>query len=316
IYWVDVEGGAATLIIAPSGQSLLVDSGWRKPDDRDAKRIYAVATGQAHLKKIDYFEITHYHADHLGGIEALAKMIPISHFVDHGARVETSGGVNAQNWAAYQVLATGGKRIIVKPGDRIPLKGVTITIVSSNGDLIAQPINGGGPNDALCQDAKRREPLRTEDPRSVGFLLSYGKFQFADLGDLPWDQEDALACPVNRLGKVDLLQVTCHGMSASGAPQQLWALQPAVAVINNGPRKGGTAVVFETVKQIPGLQDIWQVHRALASDDAHNTSEPQTANLEPEAECHGNWLKAEVKPSGEFTLTNSRNGLSKAYQSR
>jgi glyoxylase-like metal-dependent hydrolase (beta-lactamase superfamily II) len=149
IYWVDVEGGAATLIVAPSGRSLLVDSGWRKPDDRDAKRIYAVATGQAHLKKIDYFEVTHYHGDHVGGIGALARMIPIGHFVDHGARVETSGGANAENYAAYQALATKGKRVTVKPGDRVPLKGVDVTIVASNGDLIGRPMNGGGPNDAL-----------------------------------------------------------------------------------------------------------------------------------------------------------------------
>src|ERR1035438_3585381 len=76
IYWVDVEGGAATLIVTPAGGSLLVDTGY--PGDRDARRIYDVATKQAGLKKIDNLLITHYHTDHVGGVGVLAKLIPRS----------------------------------------------------------------------------------------------------------------------------------------------------------------------------------------------------------------------------------------------
>jgi beta-lactamase superfamily II metal-dependent hydrolase len=316
IYWIDVEGGAATLIVSPGGTSLLVDTGWRKPDDRDAKRVYEVVTKQAGLKQIDYCEVTHFHMDHVGGLEALAKMIPISHYIDHGDRVESSGGADGQNWAAYQKLATAGKRITVKPGDHLPLKGLDVTVVAANGEVISHSINGGGPNAALCRDAKLKKPDASENARSVGFLLSYGKFQFLDLGDLTWNKESELACPENRVGKIDLLQVTHHGMDMSGAPQHLLAIQPEVAILNNGPRKGGTAVVYETLKKIPGIEDIWQVHRALGSDDAHNTTEQLTANLGQEDGCEGRWLKATVEAGGKFTITNSRNGFSKTYQAR
>src|SRR5258706_7222720 len=108
IYWVDVEGGGSTLIVSPSGQSLLVDTGNPAPDDRDAKRIYQ-ATQQVGLKKIDYLLITHFHGDHVGGVPALAKMIPIEHFLDHGDSIEPSGP-----WNAYKALAEGN-RTIMKP---------------------------------------------------------------------------------------------------------------------------------------------------------------------------------------------------------
>src|ERR1700690_2256270 len=82
IYWVDVEGGGATLIVTPQGQSLLVDTGNPSPDDRDAKRI-AEAAKKAGLTKLDYLLITHYHGDHVGGVPALVKLLPVDHFLDN-----------------------------------------------------------------------------------------------------------------------------------------------------------------------------------------------------------------------------------------
>ncbi len=316
IYWVDVEGGAATLVVTPAGESLLVDSGWRRDDNRDAKRIYEVATKQAGLKKIDYFWITHFHMDHVGGREALAKMIPIGKYVDHGDRVETTAGADAQNWAAYQGLATNGKRMTLKPGDRLPLKGLSLVVVAANGQALSKPINGGGANADLCKEAKLQKPDRGENGRSIGFLLSYGKFQFLDLGDLTWNKESELACPQNLVGKIDLYQGTHHGAEQSGAPQHVWAIQPQVAVMNNGPLKGGTPGFFEVLQKSPGIEDIWQVHVALATDKAHNTAEAMIANQEPEEQCQGHWLKASVGPDGKYTITNSRNGFSKSYTAR
>src|ERR1700687_4498153 len=75
IYWIDAEGGAASLIVSPSGESMLIDTGFAV-GDRDAKRIYA-ATQLAGLKKIDYVLISHYHPDHAGGLPALSKMIQL-----------------------------------------------------------------------------------------------------------------------------------------------------------------------------------------------------------------------------------------------
>src|SRR5205085_5980650 len=170
IYWIDVEGGGATLIKSPSGESLLVDTGWRK-DDRDAKRIHDVATKVAGLKKLDYLLITHFHADHVGGVSALSKLMPIDHFLDHGDTTENRPGQAADEWALYQE-ASKGKRSQPKLGDKIPLKGLDITVVATNGDLIPGPINGGGPNDpALCADPVLKRPDTSENVRSLGFLL-------------------------------------------------------------------------------------------------------------------------------------------------
>jgi len=314
IYWIDVEGGGATLVVTPAGESLLIDTGNPVADDRDAKRINA-ATQQAGLKKIDYLLITHYHSDHVGGAPALAKMIPIEKFLDHGDSVEKGSAGGARLWEAYLKMADG-KRTIVKPGDKIPLKGVDVLVVSSNGEVLAKPIDGGGPN-PLCQGAQQKPPDQTENQRSAGILLTYGRFKFLDMGDLTWDKE--LACPVNRLGTVTVYQVTHHGFFGgfSGAPAHVWAIKPQVAVVNNGPRKGlSPESAYETIAKIPGLEGIWQGHLSLAVDKDHNTSENMIANLEDTAECKGNWLKASVAANGDFTLTNGRNGFSKAYRTR
>src|SRR6202790_1387164 len=233
IYFVDVEGGAATLIVTPAGQSLLADTGNPLPDDRDAKRIFQAAQ-LAGLKKIDYVLITHFDRDHSGGVPALAKMITIEKYLDHGDSIETQAPQDAQRWQAYLAVAAG-KRHSPKPGDRIPLKGVNFTVVSSNGEVLAKAINGGKANATLCKDAQQKDPDLTENARCLGFMLSYGKFKFLDLGDLTWDKEMALACPVNKLGTVTLYQPTWHGFAndRSGPPALVWAVRPQVAIVNN-----------------------------------------------------------------------------------
>jgi competence protein ComEC len=315
IYWIDAEGGAATLIVAPGGQSLLVDTANRTPDDRDAKRIYA-ATEQAGLKKIDILLTTHFHSDHIGAMPALAKMIPIDMYMDHGESVEMSRPNVALAYKAYEELVAG-KRKILKAGDRIPLKGVDIEVIMSAGQAIAKPLKGAGAKNSACAGFKEHatEPDPDND-QSVGFVLKYGKFSFIDMGDLTWNYEQKLVCPSNLIGRIDLYQTTHHGLDRSNSPQFVWAIQPKVAVMNNGPRKGGPASVFEILRRSPGLEDIWQGHLALATPKEVNTDERMIANLEPTAECKGNLLKASVDAKGEFTLTNLRNGFSKTYQSR
>ena len=310
IYHIDVEGGAATLIVTSSGESLLVDTGNPRPDDRDAKRIHEVATRQAGLKKLDYVMITHFHGDHVGGLESLLKMMPAGKFLDHGDSVEDNAG-----WKTYQKLSTG-KRQSLKPGDRIPLKGVDVRVVAAHGERIAKAINGGGPNDALCKDAQLQKPDPTDNARSAGFLLTFGKFQFLDLGDLTWNKENDLACPHNLVGVVDVYQVTHHGLDQSSAPQLIWAVKPQVAIMNNGPRKGGHTAVFETLRKSPGFQDVWQLHWSEVSTKELNTGEPMIANMTPTADCAGHWIKLVVQKDGKYTVTNSRNNFSKSYAAR
>lgn len=331
IYWIDVEGGAATLIVAPSGESLLIDTGWTV-GDRDAKRILA-ATQEAGLKKIDYLLISHWHADHVGGLAALAKLIPIGRFFDHGDAIEKEN----QQWLDSYKAASAGKRTVVKPGDEIPIKGVRTLVVSSNQQILPNAVNGGGPN-PLCANAEQKAPVAPENQRTAGVLLTYGKFKFLDLVDLDWEKEMELACPVNKLGQVTLYQTSRHGsFEGAGAPAFLGAIRPQVVVMNNGPRKGmgqvdnnvksvtppGTVTApyernsYLRLVKLPGLEGIWQEHLSLLDPDrSHNTAENMIANLEDTAECQGHWIKASVGADGKFSVTNSRNGFSKAYSAR
>ena len=315
IYWIDVEGGAATLIVAPSGQSLLVDTGFPGQGDRDPKRI-AEAARAAGLSRIDMLVITHFHGDHVGGLAALSKLIPIDKIYDHGESIEASQQKGASLWQDYLAVAQN-KRTVVKPGDKIPLRGVDVTVVSANGEVIGSAINGGGPN-SLCSDAQRKDPDQTENSRSTGFLLTYGRFKFLDVGDLTWDREMMLACPVNKAGTVTLFQATHHGFSngASGAPALIWAIKPQVVVVNNGARKGFSNAGYETIAKIPGVEGIWQGHRGAMNDAAHNTPEEMIANLEEGEADQGKWIKASVASDGKFSVTNARNSFSKTYTAR
>jgi len=331
IYWIDVEGGAATLIVSPSGESLLVDTGYATAD-RDAKRIHAAAQ-QAGLRQIDSVVISHFHGDHVGGLAALAKMIPIGRYFDHGDTVDQ---VDQERLDGYKAVSAG-KRTIVKPGDEIPLRGLQALVVTSDGKLLPKPVNGGGPN-PLCANAERKASAGGENQRGVGVLLTYGKFTFLDLIDLDWERDMVLACPDNLLGKVTLYQTSRHGsFDGAGAPPFLGAIQPQVVVVNNGPRKGLGAVddrsrsltppgvrtapyervAYLRLAKLPGIEGIWQGHRSLLDPDPnHNTAADMTANLGETADCPGHWIKASVGADGKFTITNGRNEFSKTYTAR
>jgi beta-lactamase superfamily II metal-dependent hydrolase len=315
IYWIDVEGGAATLIIAPSGESLLVDTGFPGNDDRDAKRIQAAATA-AGLSKIDNLVITHFHVDHVGGVPALSKLMPIGKIWDHGESIEASQPNGATLWKDY-LAAAGNRRTVVKPGDKIPLKGVDITVVSANGEVISKQMKKGFVN-KLCEGAERKPTDNTENSRSTGFLLTFGKFTFLDVGDLTWDREMMLACPNNKIGEVSLMQATHHGFSngQSGAPALIWSLKPQVVVVNNGARKGFSNGGYETLAKIPGIEGIWQGHKGAMNDADHNTAQDMIANLDEGTADKGNWIKASVSSNGKFTVTNNRNKFSKSYTAR
>lgn len=313
MYWIDVEGGAATLIVTPDGQSLLADTG--NPDPRDARRIFEVATKTAGLKKIDYVLITHFHGDHVGGAPALARLIPVDHFLDHGESVE-KGPI----WDAY-VTAAGSRRQILKPGDRIPLKGLDIEIVSAAGKVLQKPMRGGGPN-PLCAAAENKPLDTSENAQSLGFVLAWNKFRFLNLGDLTWSKEMELACPDNKIGPVTMVQATHHGFFGgfSGAPALYQAVKPQIIMVNNGATKGLRASAYDTIAKIPGVEAIWQVHLAVGDDGGHNTDEKRIANddrADPGATLDaGHWIKASIAADGKFTITNTRNNHTETYRAR
>ncbi len=238
VFFIDVEGGQSTLIVSPSGQSMLIDTGWRGYNNRDTQRIVAAAK-QAHLKQIDYVLITHYHTDHVGGVTQLADQMKIGAFVDHGPNMEDSK-ITRSDYADYEKVLPRAQHLVVKPGDKVPLKGVDVTVVSAAGDLITSPLPGAGQPNPTCAMAKKKELDTSENARSLGTVLTYGSFRMIDLGDLTWNKELGLVCPNNLIGKIDVYLTSHHGLDQSGSPQLVHALHPRVAIMNNGARKGGS----------------------------------------------------------------------------
>jgi competence protein ComEC len=312
IYFIDVEGGQATLVVSPSGQSLLIDTGWPGYEGRDADRILAAAH-QAGVKQLDYVLITHYHRDHVGGLPQLVDGIKVGTFVDHGPNLEDSP-VTRTDYAAYEKAIAGHAHVVVKPGWGLPIKGIEVHVLSAAGDLITKPLPGAGEANSHCKSEPAQAEDTTENARSVGVLITYGRFRFLDLGDLTKKKEMELACPNNLLGTIDLFLVTHHGADLSNPKPLVWALHPRVAVIDNGPRKGASPAAWQIVHDSPGLEDLWQLHYAAESDKDHNVADERIANVKEN--CEGKFIKVSAEADGTFTVTNGRTGVQKTYSKK
>ena len=310
IYAIDVEGGQSTLLVTPTGQSMLVDTGWPGFDGRDADRIVAAAK-LAGVHRIDYLLITHYHTDHVGGITQLAEKMKIVNFVDHGPNIEDSD-TTRQGYAAYEaaVAKMNGKRTTVKPGDRIPVTGIDVQVLVAGREHISSPLHGAGKPNTFCASEPPPPDDPSENSASMGVLVTYGKFRFLDLGDLTKKKELELMCPNNPIGKVDVFLVNHHGLFQSNSKALVHAIHPKVAIMDNGPKKGGSPEAWQIVHDSPGLEDLWQLHYAVGSDQAHNSAENLIANRD---EADGNYIKLVAKQDGSFVVSNSRNEFRKDY---
>ena len=309
IYFIDVEGGQATLVVTPSGQSLLIDTGWPGYEGRDADRILA-AVHQAGITQLDYVLITHYHRDHVGGVPQLVDGIKVGTFLDHGPNLEDSE-VTRTDYAAYEKAIAGHTHVVVKPGWKVPITGVDVRVLSAAGDHITDALPGAGQANSYCGAEPAAAVDNTENARSVGVLITFGHFRFLDLGDLTKKKELEIACPNNLLGSVDLFLVTHHGADLSNPKALVWALHPRVAVIDNGPRKGSSPAAWQIVHDSPGLEDLWQLHYAEGSDRDHNVAENRIANMKEN--CEGKFIKVAAEADGTFTVTNGRTGEQKSY---
>jgi competence protein ComEC len=312
VYFIDVEGGQSTLFVTPAGKSLLIDTGWPGNNFRDADRIVAAAKS-AGLSRIDSVLITHYHDDHVGGVPQLAQRIPVGTFIDHGPNRELDHGATERGYAAFQkVLAeTKAKEIVPKPGDRLPIQGMDVTVISADGKVIQSPLTGAGEPNPFCKQSEIRPPDQTENARSLGVLIRFGNLKILDLGDLTWDKERDLMCPDNRLGKVDVLVVSHHGWYQSSSPALVDAIHPRVAIMDNGAKKGGSIPVLDTVRKAPGIEALWQLHYSDEGGAAHNTKSEYIANLDgPDA---GHDIEITASRDGSFTVHNSRTGMDKDY---
>ena len=309
IFFIDVEGGQATLIVTPSGQSLLIDTGWPGAKGRDASRIVAAAK-EAGVDRIDYVVITHFHRDHVGGVTQLASQIKIGTFVDHGPNMEDAAAPR-EDFAAYEMVAANSKRLTVRPDDQIPMKNITVQVLTAAGEHITAPLPGAGQPNPLCASEPEAAVDSTENARSLGVLITFGKFRFLDLGDLTKRKERDLVCPNNLIGKVDLYLTTHHGLNQSNAKVIVDAVRPRVSIMNNGAHKGGSPDAWETIHNSPGIQDLWQLHYAMDSDKDHNVPEMFVANLDEN--CEGKYIKVTAEKNGTFTVLNSRNNYKKTY---
>jgi competence protein ComEC len=339
IYVIDVEGGNATLLVPPSGESLLIDTGNVAPEAaiRDAERILA-ATQDARLTQIDHLIITHWHGDHFGGVAELAKRIPIKHFIDHGANVQPAPAADDFIAKVYPELYAKAKHTVVKPGDKIAVAGLDVRVVTAAGETIKAPLPGAGAPNPYCASFKPGDN-NAEDPMSVGVFIKFGKFRTVHLGDLTRNKEFELMCPNSRIGAVDLFLGLHHGQASSNSEVVIHATHPRVAIMNNGTRKGGEPETMRVVHTSPGLEDLWQMHFSQLSGQeytvpsifiANMLDDPLSAmpmapiaappigapNVPPPPQHNGPayWIKVSAQTDGTFTVTNTRNGFAKTYR--
>ncbi len=340
VYVIDVEGGNAVLFVSPSHESLLMDTGnvGAVAAPRDAGRIVD-AMKAAGVQRIDHLITTHWHGDHFGGMAELASRVPIAEFIDHGPNLETGPlgrGGDTFLRDTYPKLYASARHIVAKAGDKIPMAGLDVRVLTSAGQTIKTLLPGAGKPNPYCA-AFRPADNNLEDPQSVGILVSFGKFRALHLGDITRNKEFELMCPNNRIGTVDVLLGLHHGQASSNSEVLVHAIRPRVAIMNNGTRKGGEPETMKTVHSSPGLEDLWQLHFSVLSGQEYTvpgmfvanitddppsampiepTPSPQPGPGAPPAPVHNGtayWIKLSAQQDGSFTVTNARNGFSKNY---
>jgi beta-lactamase superfamily II metal-dependent hydrolase len=320
LYFIDVEGGAATLIVTPAGESVLIDCGDKGA--RDAGRIHAVATGPAGLKAIDHLIVTHWHSDHYGGVPHLSRLMPVRHFYDRGL---PAAGLPKTEDPNYPLLiqaykeATRGRSQALRPGDQVPLKqppsgpALRVLCVCGGGEFL--PERADAADNPVAKAHKPQPDDPTDNAKSLGFLLSFGPFRFLDLGDLTWNMEYRLVHPTDKIGPVDVYQVTHHGLAISNNPVLIDTVRPRVAVCNNGPRKGGHPRVIAALRRSPDIQGIYQLHRNVLAGAQDNTDPDFIANADEH--CRGDFIKLAVAPDGKgYAVTVGGKGRPRRYATR
>ena len=319
IYFIDTEGGQATLIISPANgmlgtkETLLIDAGNLNPPGRDADRIVA-AMKDAGVERIDHLVVSHYHGDHVGGVAALFDKVPVRRVLDPGPFVPEQNGNREAGYLSYVPIRQNAHVVTPKPGMKIPVAGLEVHVVSSAGDLLTSPLPGvRRANNPLCSNAQRKAQDNTpNNAESIGVVVEFGRFRYLDLTDLTWNQEIELVCPANLLGTVSVYRTSRHGTEWAGAQALVHSVRPRIAVMNNNPTKGGVPGTFQVVKSSPGLEDFWQLHYSDNVSKDVNSSEQFIANFTGAGDG-GHYIKLSARTDGSFTVTNGRNRFVKEY---
>jgi beta-lactamase superfamily II metal-dependent hydrolase len=332
---IDVEGGGGTLFVTPDGKSLLIDTGnpevSRATADHPSSERIAAAAHALGIKKIDTLLITHYHSDHIGGFEGLLARIPIGTVIDHGENRETTAspapgaaqidmknpppGSSEAGYRHYLQLVGNRRHIVAKPGDVFHIGGMTVTIVAADAQMIAKPLPGAGEANPSCAGMEGMASNGGEEnTRSTSSVITYGKVKIAAFGDLTWDREKDLFCPIDKVGKVDVYLASHHGTALSGSPAAVNALAPIVAIVGNSARKGADAARMKTIQASPRIQGVWQLHTTTVSPDV-NVDSTMIANPSTDQSKDRFYdLRLRIKKDGEITVINERNGFNKTYQ--
>ena len=322
LYFIDVKGGAATLLVTPSGESVLIDTGWAGFADRDPILIEKVIKDVAKLKHLDHLVTTHWHADHFGGVEGLARRIRIDHYWDRGLPDPAAPDGDRANFPDGPLpgdklgdpyrKASEGKRKALMAGDVLPLKGVEAVVLASGGKVIEA---GSAPANSLCDQAPADLAVdRSDNARSLAIRFRLGKFDFLDCGDLTWNVEKQLVCPLDRIGPIDLFQVTHHGMDISNHPTLLATIAPTVAIMNNGPTKGWSPATVKRLKALPSIQASYQLHRNRRGKAEENSEPAMTAR---DGSDGVDFIHVQVAPTGlTYQVQIGESGAVKTFQSR
>ena len=317
IYFIDVEGGAATLFVTPNGETMLIDSGYPDYGGRDRDRILDVLKNVVGKDHLDHAAVTHWHLDHYGNHASLASEIKINTFWDRGIPDDLQEDPKFLERIADYRRASQNESKKLNAGDVMKFKSKTaplnIKIATASREVIP---NTGNPN----PHADRHEPRdtdKTDNAASVSFLVSFGDFKFLCCGDLTWNIEGKLVTPNNPLGKVDMYMVTHHGLPTSNNPALVLAVDPIVAVMCNGPTKGGHEQTQKTLREVKSLKHLYQLHRNIKLDADQQTPAEFIANDATTQDCKGIWVKASVAPDGgSYTVQIGPEGKVRTYQTR